>query len=56
MTLHWLDGIRQLNWNFWRLWWRDPADATKLALLTIAVAVRDFFLWICMGKRYLDED
>lgn len=56
MTIHWLDGIRQLNGNFWRLWLHDPADATKLALLTIAVAMRDLFLWVCMGEHYLDDD
>lgn len=56
MAFHWLDGIKQLNSGFWRVWLHQPVVCTKLALLTIAVALRDLFLWIYMGEKYLDED
>jgi succinate dehydrogenase/fumarate reductase cytochrome b subunit len=56
MTIHWLDGIRTLNWEFWKMWLRNPVENTKLALLVLAVALRDFFLWVCMGSRYLDDE
>ena len=56
MTLHWLDGLRQLNGGFWRVTVCPPVVCTKLALLTVAVAVRDFFLWICMGQSYTDGE
>jgi hypothetical protein len=54
--VHWLDGIRQLNLGFWRVWLHHPLICTKLALLTIAVGVRDFFLWLCMGEHYMDDE
>ena len=56
MVAHWLDGLRQLNYNFWRTWVHQPLAATKLALLTIAVALRDFVLWVFMGDNYLKDD
>jgi hypothetical protein len=56
MVIHWLDGIRTLNLGFWKLWLRYPIALTNLLILVIAVALRDLFLWACMGERYLEDE
>lgn len=53
--MRWLDGIKSLNWQFWRLFPRHPQVCSFLALFVIAVMIRDAFLWACMGESYLDE-
>ena len=53
--VYWLDGIRQLNWNFWWAGLQHPCTATKLILLVLSITVRDFFLWLCIGNCYLDD-
>ena len=52
----WLDGVRALlHWKFLRALVRHPLVGSFLILFTIAVMLRDLFLWICMGSAYFDE-
>jgi hypothetical protein len=55
MELHWLDGFRALKWGFWKACLWHPVVGLTLLALVIAVALRDGFLWLVMGNRYLDE-
>jgi hypothetical protein len=54
--IHWLDGLKTLNSGFWKMWLKNPVENSLLALLVLAVALRDFFLWVCMGEHYLDGE
>ncbi len=53
--MRWLDGIKALDGEFWRLFPRYPGVCSILVLWVISVAMRDALLWLFMGDAYLDE-
>lgn len=54
--MHWHDGLKALNFEFFRSVAHDPMTGIVLVGLVLMVVARDFLLWIVMGDRYLDQE